>query len=283
MTINLNSWSYLAHFFLEREKFQTKFVDEIKTHILCPITFFFRKSCLLWDKVEKYCTTGQVTDGKIIRRMRVACWKHKATNTHLEYVMLITFPLTKLLQEKVLNITLYVQCLSCLKSLHARTHTSTHIKILSSQTARNYIARLSHNSKIMLLIFAPDSETKTWRFIANMTKTFLLPCFLAACSVTKRHFVGEGRRGKIECLYTVMCVSQYCILSRKASCCPHTVRRISRISQRTRPILHNIHTHTHTHTHTHIHTHTHTHTSTHTPIYSFDWISFVMVYKMCPK
>jgi hypothetical protein len=162
--------------------------------------------------------------------------------------MLITFPLTKWLQEKVLNITLYLQCLSCLKSLHARTHAyNTHISILSSQTARNYIARLSHNSKIMLPIFAPDSETKTLGFIANMTKRFLLPWFLAVCSVTKRHFAGEGRRGKLESLYTVMCVTQYCILSLQASCCPHTVRRISRISQRTCPILHNFHNTTHTH------------------------------------
>ena len=33
--------SYLAPFFLECEMFQAKVVDEIKTHILCSITFFF--------------------------------------------------------------------------------------------------------------------------------------------------------------------------------------------------------------------------------------------------
>jgi len=132
----------------------------------------------------------------------------------------------------------------------------------------------------MLPIFAPESETKTRSFIANMTKRFPLSCFLAACSVTKRHFAEEGRRGKLESLYTVMCVTHYCILLLKASCCPHTVRRISRTSQHTRPILHNFrNTHTHTHTHTHIHTHTYTHTC----IYSCDWISFVIVYTTCPK
>jgi hypothetical protein len=52
----------LAQFFLEREMFQTKVVEEIKTHILCSVTFF-RKSCGLWDKVEKkYCTAGQGTE-----------------------------------------------------------------------------------------------------------------------------------------------------------------------------------------------------------------------------
>jgi hypothetical protein len=37
-----------------------KVVDKIK-HILCPITFF-RKSCRLWDNVEKYCRGGRPQD-----------------------------------------------------------------------------------------------------------------------------------------------------------------------------------------------------------------------------
>jgi len=41
--------------------FRTKVVEEIKTHILRLVTFF-RKSCRLWDNVEKYCTAGQATD-----------------------------------------------------------------------------------------------------------------------------------------------------------------------------------------------------------------------------
>jgi len=32
-------------------------VEEIKTHF-----FLFRKSCRLWDIVEKYCRAGQATD-----------------------------------------------------------------------------------------------------------------------------------------------------------------------------------------------------------------------------
>jgi hypothetical protein len=39
--------------------------------------------------VEKYVTAGQATDDNIIRRMRVACWKTKATDTHSEYVILL--------------------------------------------------------------------------------------------------------------------------------------------------------------------------------------------------
>jgi hypothetical protein len=33
-----------------------------KKHILCSETFFFRKSCGLWDNVGKYCGAGQATD-----------------------------------------------------------------------------------------------------------------------------------------------------------------------------------------------------------------------------
>jgi hypothetical protein len=41
-----------------------KFVEKIKTHILCSITFFPR-IVRLWDNVEKYGTAGQATDDNI--------------------------------------------------------------------------------------------------------------------------------------------------------------------------------------------------------------------------
>jgi len=56
---------YLAHFFLEWEMFQTTVVEKIKTHCLCPRTFFFRKSYHLWDNVETCCTAGQATYGNM--------------------------------------------------------------------------------------------------------------------------------------------------------------------------------------------------------------------------
>jgi len=37
--------SYLAHLCLEGEMFEAKFVEKIKTHILCYTTVFLRKSC----------------------------------------------------------------------------------------------------------------------------------------------------------------------------------------------------------------------------------------------
>jgi len=53
--------------------------------------FFLRKSCLLWDNVENVVQPDrpQMT----VRRMRIACWITKATNTHAEYVVHTAFPL----------------------------------------------------------------------------------------------------------------------------------------------------------------------------------------------
>jgi hypothetical protein len=92
--------------------FRTKFVEKIKTHILYSIVFFFRKSCRLWDNVEKYGTARQATDDNIIRRMRFACWITKATDTHTANVILTAFPRQQWLRERasVLLYT-YIACL----------------------------------------------------------------------------------------------------------------------------------------------------------------------------
>jgi hypothetical protein len=41
--------------------------------------------------MEKYGTAGQATDYNLIRRMRIACWTPKVTETHSEYVMFVCF------------------------------------------------------------------------------------------------------------------------------------------------------------------------------------------------
>jgi hypothetical protein len=79
--------------------------------------FFFRKSCRLWDNVEKYGRVGQATGDNIIRRMRFACWITKATNTHTEYVILIAFPRQQWLGEWVSMLRLYVHGLPCFNTI----------------------------------------------------------------------------------------------------------------------------------------------------------------------
>ena len=74
-------WQYLAKFFLEWEMFQIKVVEKIKTHILCPVTAF-RKSCRLWDNVEKSGGVRGASNDATVWPIRVACWISKATCTH---------------------------------------------------------------------------------------------------------------------------------------------------------------------------------------------------------
>ena len=57
-----------------------KFVEKIKTQFIF-VKLFFRKSCLLWDNVEKYGTAGPATDDNITRRKHTACWVNKAADT----------------------------------------------------------------------------------------------------------------------------------------------------------------------------------------------------------
>jgi hypothetical protein len=90
-----------------------KIVEEIKTHILCPIIFFLQKSCRLWDNVEKYGRARQATDGNIIRRMRFACRIYKAAGTLRIYIIIVCAR-QKWLRESASVLRLYVCCLSCL-------------------------------------------------------------------------------------------------------------------------------------------------------------------------
>jgi len=65
--------------------FQTIIVEKIKTHILRS-TIFFRKRAVFLCYVEKCSRAGQATGDNIIRRMRIACYRHS------EYVILTAFP-----------------------------------------------------------------------------------------------------------------------------------------------------------------------------------------------
>ena len=136
---NIHFWSYLAQFFLEWEMFQTKVAEKIKTHILCSVTFF-RKSCRVWDNVEKYCRAWQATDDNMAHAHCTLYTKryrhthtHTHTHTHSEHVMLIAFPLQQCFARTRLNITLYVHsfcssngecaCLSRLATERCIAHT----------------------------------------------------------------------------------------------------------------------------------------------------------------
>ena len=50
--------------------------------------------------MEKHGTARQATDDNVIQRMRFACWITRATNTHLQYVILIAFSLQQWLHKR---------------------------------------------------------------------------------------------------------------------------------------------------------------------------------------
>jgi hypothetical protein len=83
--------------FLRIEKLQTEFVEKVKTHILCSITFF--KTCafdeITWKNIVEL-GSPQLT----IWHMHIACLIAKATNIFSEYVILIAFLLQQCLHER---------------------------------------------------------------------------------------------------------------------------------------------------------------------------------------
>ena len=75
-------WYYVAGFFLKWEMFHTKFVEKIKTQMLCSVTFFFSKNCAVCEvKWKDAVRVWDATDNNTIRRMRFARPITKATNT----------------------------------------------------------------------------------------------------------------------------------------------------------------------------------------------------------
>jgi hypothetical protein len=104
--------------------------------------------------VKKYGIAGHATEGNIIWRMRFWCWISKATNTHLEYVILTVLYTAIKVTKTRLNIQLCVHRLSCLHN----TATAVHYLHTCSSTASTVISFLfsedhkSRNSSLYILV-----------------------------------------------------------------------------------------------------------------------------------
>jgi len=98
MKTNLRFWPYVTHF-LEWEMFQTKVVEKVKRRFLHSVTSpppQNRACCeTMWKNVVEPDRPQM-----IIRRMRIACWIPKATNTHSEHGIFIVFPPQQWLHER---------------------------------------------------------------------------------------------------------------------------------------------------------------------------------------
>ena len=76
---------------------KTQVVEKHETHVLFFNYFFFKRAVyeIMWKNVVER-DRPQVT----IRRMRIACWLPKATNTYTGYVILIVSALQQWLHER---------------------------------------------------------------------------------------------------------------------------------------------------------------------------------------
>ena len=77
--------------------FETKLVQQIRLPILSSVTFF--ENLVVYEIMWKTIIERgwpQMT----IWRMRVACWIHKATNTHTGLLTFIAFPLQHWAHER---------------------------------------------------------------------------------------------------------------------------------------------------------------------------------------
>ena len=123
--------------------FQRKAVEKVKTCLLFSITFL-RKSCRLWDNVEKYYRSGQATDGNLKRRTH---FEYLITNATDTLTTCNIFPMATLVTRTRLNITLYARLLSSL----ILQKTSLWLHFLLS-TGRTFFSShyLSSNRRIFL-------------------------------------------------------------------------------------------------------------------------------------
>jgi len=99
-------------FFPEFVMFQKIVVEKVKIHVEWSVTFF-RKSCPLWDNVEKYGRARQTTNNNIKRCINLTCWVNNATDTHSEYVIHTAFARQQWVREHSSMLRLYVRCLPC--------------------------------------------------------------------------------------------------------------------------------------------------------------------------
>jgi len=87
------------------------FRETRNTHFSTSNNFFFRKSCWLWENVEKCCRAGQATDDNMVHAhcmLDTSGYRHTLTvcNTYC-------FSTATMAARSLQNVTLYVHCLPC--------------------------------------------------------------------------------------------------------------------------------------------------------------------------
>jgi hypothetical protein len=132
---------------LERETFQARVVEKIKTKILCSPKFSWI-SCRLWDNVESYVRIRQAVDDSRTRPMRFTRRISTATDTGCHYLQLPAFPLLQWLRERAVVLCLFTsKCLQCKESVSTVNSLKTkrrriYLKIQSVQRCKHFLSPL---------------------------------------------------------------------------------------------------------------------------------------------
>ena len=120
--------------------------------------FFFRKSCRLWGNVKNMVERSRPQ--MKIWRMRIACWIHKATNIHSEYLIFVAFPLP---QRYVIRT--YIACLYKIKLYES---------YVNSEKFQQYLLHISACGLFLILF----SRTGLWKLLIELRRT--------KCAVTEK-------------------------------------------------------------------------------------------------
>ena len=111
--------------------------------------FFLKKSRHLWDNVENYGRDRAATDDSIIQSMRLAFWITKATDTHLDYVVVASW---------------IVMAHARTPNLVFRRNERVHLNRRGRQFSRLLVAEVCASAVVML--DTPCSEV-VWRVLAT--------------------------------------------------------------------------------------------------------------------
>jgi len=102
---------YLAHFFFEREMFQTRIKTKIKAHFMFK-NFFLSENLVVYE-IRWKNILEQGRPQKTTRRMRIACWIIRLQRHTLRICNNYCFSSTTMVERTRLTVTLYIYCLSC--------------------------------------------------------------------------------------------------------------------------------------------------------------------------
>jgi hypothetical protein len=137
---------------------QITIVVKIKTYILCSTHFSSENRAVYEVMWIKHDIARQVIGDKIILRMRLPCWITKATDTHSEYVVLVSFSRQQWL---------------CVSMFHLYNNT---LRVLLLQSSVHKPAFLNSFFVNFIQITRTDSaRTAQWTHTASVIKTDLRP------------------------------------------------------------------------------------------------------------